>query len=117
MNTKNETIAKAQKAAKAKARRKEAAKAKRFDATRNRVRMFAPPVGHIEVFPPKADIEISGGGTIYLAHPLTPAGRAWLTENIPEGPEVQYWAEALAVEHGYIADIVAGMRNDGLIVV
>ena len=62
----------------------------------------------------RVDFEVSGGGTVYLLRPLTDAAREWVAEHIPE--DAQYLGDAVAVEHRYIADIVSGIRNDGLTV-
>ena len=31
----------------------------------------------------RIDFEVSGGGTVYLLHPLTRAARTWVAENLP----------------------------------
>lgn len=62
------------------------------------------------------DIQVRNEGSIFLFHPLTDAGQEWLDEHTPEGHEVQYWGKALVVEFRYVADIVDGMTNDGLVV-
>lgn len=61
------------------------------------------------------DFEVQNEGTIFLLRPLTVAATAWLEENIT-GDDHQYFGHALVVEHRYIADIVEGIRNDGLLV-
>ncbi len=59
------------------------------------------------------DLHITGGGTVYLVHALTDAGRAWIEENVCLD-DAQYLGDGLAVEHRYIADIVRGATADGL---
>jgi hypothetical protein len=45
---------------------------------------------------------------------LTPAAFEWIENHIPE--DAQRLGNAIAVEHRYIADIVAGIQGDGLAV-
>ena len=59
-----------------------------------------------------ADFLVTGGGTVYLLHPLTDAAREWVAEHLPE--DAQRLGNGIAVEHRYIGDIVCGARNDGL---
>jgi hypothetical protein len=61
-----------------------------------------------------ADFLVTGGGTIYLLHPVTFAAEEWVAEHLPE--DAQRLGNAIAVEHRYIRDIVDGARNDGLAV-
>lgn len=58
------------------------------------------------------DFTVSGGGTLYLLRPLTPAAKAWAKEHI--AADAQTWAGAIAVEHRYIGPLVAGIATDGL---
>ena len=44
--------------------------------------------------------------------PVTDAGREWLDENVSD--DAQWFGGALVVEPRYVADIVVGMRQDGL---
>ena len=65
----------------------------------------------------QADFFIEGEGrfcTVYLLRPLTPAAFDWIEEHILE--DAQRLGNAVAVEHGYISDIVAGIQGDGLAV-
>ncbi len=58
------------------------------------------------------DFNVSGGGSLYLIHPLSEAARDWLRDNVEDG--AQYLGRALAVEHRYIAALVDGMLSAGL---
>lgn len=60
------------------------------------------------------DFTVSGGGTIYLLCPHTQAARDWIDNNVD--PDHQSLGNNVAVEHRYIADIVAGIQGDGLTV-
>ena len=62
----------------------------------------------------RIDFEISGGGTVYLLHPLTRAARTWVEEHLPT--DAMRLGDAVAVEWRYIGDIVGGAISDGLVV-
>ena len=59
-----------------------------------------------------SDVTVSGSGTIYLLHLQTLAAFAWVEDHVVG--ERQFLGDALAVEHRYVADIVAGMLEGGL---
>lgn len=61
-----------------------------------------------------ADFTVSGGGTIYLLCPNTVQAQDWIADHIPD--DAQRLGNNVAVEHRYIADIVAGIQGDGLTV-
>ena len=62
---------------------------------------------------PRPDVRVEGGGIVYLVRPLTERASAWLREHTD--PDASTWfAGALACEHRYVADLVAGMELDGL---
>lgn len=60
------------------------------------------------------DFRVENHGSIFLLQPMTPEADAWVGEHIPE--DAQYLGTAVAVEHRFIADIVAGIQRDGLTV-
>lgn len=60
------------------------------------------------------DFSVTGGGSLYILTPLTPAATDWCDEHLPE--DATMWGKGYAVEHRYISDIVEGIRNDGLVV-
>jgi predicted thioesterase len=60
------------------------------------------------------DVLVSGSGTLYLVRSASKAGAEWMDEHLPE--DAQTLGRAVAVEHRYIGDIVAGMQADGLVV-
>jgi len=62
----------------------------------------------------RIDFAISGGGTVYLLHPLTRAARTWLAEHLPV--DAMRLGNAVAVEWRYIGDIVGGAIGAGLVV-
>jgi hypothetical protein len=63
----------------------------------------------------KADFEVIGGPSVYLLRPMNDGARSWAEEHLPEDRTT--WGGAIAVEHRYIDDIVAGIRGDGMTVV
>jgi hypothetical protein len=62
-----------------------------------------------------ADLSIQNEGNIYLLRALSDAGKTWIAEHIPA--DAQRFADAVAVEHRFIEDIVIGAANAGLEVV
>jgi hypothetical protein len=61
---------------------------------------------------PQADFLVTGGGSVYLLHPLSDAAREWVGGHIPD--DAQWLGRAVAVEHRYIEAIVDGIVGDGL---
>jgi hypothetical protein len=64
--------------------------------------------------PPAADFVVSGGGSVYLIHPLTDDAKSHLLRVV--GEEAQFFGDAVAVEHRYVADFVAALAEDGFAV-
>lgn len=60
------------------------------------------------------DFTVTNHGSIFLLTPMNETASEWIENNLPE--DRQTLGLAVAVEHRYIADIVTGIRNDGLIV-
>jgi hypothetical protein len=58
------------------------------------------------------DFTVQNEGSIFLLQPCTDAARSWVDEFLPE--DRTEFAGAVVVEHRYIADIVHGIRRDGL---
>lgn len=63
---------------------------------------------------PTPDFEIENHQSIFLLRPLNPAAESWIKEFLPQ--DRMSFGSAVVVEHRYIADIVEGIRNDGLVV-
>ena len=61
-----------------------------------------------------ADINVTGGGSIFLLAPQTPAGRDWIDQNIGQDNGFQPYYPTVLVEHHYVGDIVEGMVAGGL---
>lgn len=62
-----------------------------------------------------ADVVIENHGSILLIDARTAAAREWVAYHL-SGVEVQQFGGKVAAEPRYVAAIVAGMREDGLIV-
>ena len=62
----------------------------------------------------RIDFAISGGGTVYLLHPLTRAARPWVAEHRPV--DARRLDHAGAVEWRYLGGIVGGAIGAGLVV-
>lgn len=62
--------------------------------------------------PPRPDLLVSGGGSLYLLFATSLRGETFIDEHIPT--DAQWFAGGVAVEHRYIGDIVAGAISDGL---
>ena len=60
------------------------------------------------------DLEVFGGGSVYLLHPLTRAARDWVNEHLPD--DATWFCGADVVEHRYIGPIVGGVIGYGLVV-
>jgi hypothetical protein len=64
---------------------------------------------------PSPDFAVTGGGTVFLFHPLTTRATGWLEEHCPPNEDHQYLGRALAVEHRYIKNFVQLSIRDGLV--
>lgn len=58
------------------------------------------------------DAYVENHFSFFLVRPVSGLGRDWLDEKT----DGTWFGGALAVEHRYIEDLVAGMRGDGLVV-
>jgi hypothetical protein len=63
---------------------------------------------------PVIDFEVQNHGTIFLLCPLTDSAGAWVEEHPPD--DALTFGRGICVEHRYIADVVAGIQRDGLVV-
>lgn len=64
----------------------------------------------------EADVTVSGGGTTWLVTPHTPEAEEWIEQNV-NVEDYQRLGYGIVVEHGYIEEIVAAMKDAGLTVV
>jgi hypothetical protein len=56
---------------------------------------------------------VSNHGSIFLLEPQTDAAVAWVDEHLPS--DHLLFGASIVVERRYIADIVAGIQRDGLV--
>jgi hypothetical protein len=62
------------------------------------------------------DFLVENHSSIFLLKPQTPSAISWLEEHIGQDNGYQPYWPICVVEHRFIADIVAGIQNDGLAV-
>lgn len=62
-----------------------------------------------------ADVVIENNGSVVLVRPLSDRAFAWIQENV-HVEQWQWFGRAVSVEPRYVADLVAGMQADGLVV-
>lgn len=62
------------------------------------------------------DFVLENHSSIFLIKPLTPSAISWIEDHIGQDNGYQPYFPTIVVEHRYIADIVAGIQNDGLAV-
>lgn len=66
------------------------------------------------VAPSGPDFSVTYHGNVYLLNPLSEGAREWIEQFVDYEPW-QRFGRALVVDQHYIADLVAGMANDGLV--
>jgi hypothetical protein len=64
----------------------------------------------------KIDFTVQNEGSIFLLRPITPAGMEWVQEHIGSDNGFQPMRPTVVIDHRYIADVVEGIRGDGLLV-
>ena len=68
------------------------------------------------VSPIPSDFLVENHGSIFLLRPQNENAIAWVDDHIGSENGFQPYWPTVVVEHRYIADIVAGIQNDGLAV-
>ena len=66
---------------------------------------------------PTPDFEVQNHGSIFLLKPQTDSAVSWVEEHIGQDNGYQPMWPSVLVEHRFIAEIVAGIQDDGLAVV
>jgi hypothetical protein len=64
---------------------------------------------------PKANFRIEHHGSIVLIVPLCASARDWLDEHIGKDNGYQPYYPTVVIEPRYLAQIIAGIRRDGLV--
>ncbi len=62
------------------------------------------------------DFSVENHGSIFLLHLHSDAAREWVEDYIGSDNGYQPYWPTVVVEHRYMADIVRGIQNDGLVV-
>jgi hypothetical protein len=62
----------------------------------------------------RPDFTLENHGSVCLLRPLTAIAKTWAAEYLPD--DAQTFGTAIVIEPRYVADIVAGILNDGLTV-
>jgi hypothetical protein len=60
------------------------------------------------------DFDVENHGSIFLLRPRTKRGSEWIETNVPEGQDCIHFGGAVVIEPRYLANIVEGIRADGL---
>jgi hypothetical protein len=60
------------------------------------------------------DFRCENHSNIFLLYPLNESAKSWIEENLPS--DVQWFGQAVAIEHRCIWPILEGIQNDGLVV-
>ncbi len=63
------------------------------------------------------DFVVENHGSIFLLKPQNDSAISWVEEHIGQDNGFQPHWPNVVIEHRYVADIVAGIQNDGLAVV
>ena len=58
------------------------------------------------------DVLVADASSLILFTPVTPAGKEWIENHLPE--DARWLGNAVVVEHRYAPDIATGMIADGL---
>lgn len=61
---------------------------------------------------PFPDFLLADHGSIFLLQPITDPAYAWVADHLPA--DALTFGHAVAIEHRFVAEIVVGIRADGL---
>jgi hypothetical protein len=64
-----------------------------------------------EEFIGTVDVQVFGGGTVFLLLPVSDEAKAWLNQHTEE--DAPHLGHALAVEHRYLEDLIHGLVDAG----
>ncbi len=62
------------------------------------------------------DFSVLNFSSFFMLEPITKAAHDWVAANLPDLSPWQWFGPNIAVEHRCINALVAGIRDDGLIV-
>ncbi len=60
------------------------------------------------------DVKVTGLGSLFLVWPLTKVARDWVQDRVQLDGYQWFGRANFAVEHGYIENVIAGMREAGM---
>ena len=63
---------------------------------------------------PTVDFLCENHGSLFLLFPLSQSAQSWVEEHLPT--DVQWFGNAVVIEHRYVWTILEGIQNDGLAV-
>ena len=69
-----------------------------------------------EETPLPPDFLAENHGSIFLLRPQNEQAIAWVHEHIGSGNGFQPYWPTVVIEHRYVADILEGIQNDGLVI-
>lgn len=61
-----------------------------------------------------ADVSVLNAGSVCIVTPKTDEARTWIEDNVQD--DAQRWGGGIVVEPRHLADLLAGMVADGLVV-
>jgi len=64
--------------------------------------------------PTRPDFICENHGSLFLLFPLSQSAQSWVEEHLPT--DVQWFGNAVVIEHRYVWAILEGIQNDGLAV-
>ena len=64
--------------------------------------------------PTRPDFICENHGSLFLLFPLSQSAQSWVEEHLPT--DVQWFGNAVVIEHRYVWTILEGIQNDGLAV-
>jgi len=64
--------------------------------------------------PTRPDFICENHGSLFLLFPLCQSAQSWVEEHLPT--DVQWFGNAVVIEHRYVWAILEGIQNDGLAV-
>lgn len=65
---------------------------------------------------PKADVLVTGGGSLFVFQALTEEAKDWIRENVSSQGFQPNYPNTIYVEHRYVENLAAGMQAAGLAV-
>ena len=90
-----------------------------FESARGRVLLRAYRASQHAIEPKSDspyDVVVKHHGTISLVRPLTDRAKVWVDKWVSKDGFQPWWPATIVVEHRFLANIIEGMKTDGLAV-